>query len=848
MAFDRTPDSPTITAVLGPTNTGKTHLAMTRMLAHDSGIIGFPLRLLARENYERAIARLGPKRVALITGEEKIGPADASHLICTVEAMPMDRRAQFLAVDEIQLAADPESGRVFTDRLLGARGLEETMFLGAATAERLIRRLVPTARFDSRPRLSRLIYSGMKKITHLPKRAAVVAFTAADVYGLADIIRHRRGGAAVVLGALSPRTRNAQVGLFESGEVDYLVATDAIGMGLNLDLTHIAFARLAKFDGARSRRLLASEVGQIAGRAGRHVRDGTFGVTDGLAGLEAEMVGRIEGHDFETLKTFYWRNPELDLTSPRALLASLERRPVLRGLVRGRDGDDHLALRSLLADPSSPAGLAGRDDTSLLWQACQIPDYRKLMTEAHARLVGQVFGYLAGPTARLPTDWVATQVRHLDRIEGDIDALMTRIAHVRTWTYIAHHGDWLVDPQHWQERTRAMEDRLSDVLHERLTQRFIDRRSMALAIRPEGVATGLAEWQVDGDDWVSVLGHKVGRLNGFCFRPDGRGRSDERAVLAQAGQRLQQEVARRLGDCLAEDDAAFTLDESGRVLWRDTPVARLVAGRDPLSPRLAPIAGTLLSAAAEHCLLQRLEVWLAGYVQRQLGGLRAVAEADLTGPARGLAFQLVQGLGVQTRHDARGQINAMSRSQRRQLHRLGVAIGHLAVFVPSVLKPAAVRLRRLLRAAADEAPSADAASPDGMGSPSSLLDGRVSFDADEAVGHGFDLQSLAGLGYVAAGRRLVRLDMAERFANQARRAARAGAFVMSGEMVGLLGCPVQDAEALLHRLGYRVVVVDGARQFHRQGAAGRPPSGSITGTGQRGAETSGAPLAVGVRP
>ncbi|MEQ8639186.1 MAG: helicase-related protein [Alphaproteobacteria bacterium] len=834
MASDSTPGRPAITAVLGPTNTGKTHLAMTRFLAHDSGTIGFPLRLLARENYERAVARLGRRRVALVTGEEKIGPADASHLICTVEAMPVDRPVSFLAVDEIQLAADPERGRVFTDRLLHARGRDETMFLGAATAERLIRRLVPEAVFDSRPRLSRLTWSGPRTITRLPRRSAVVAFTAADVYGLADIIRRRRGGAAVVLGALSPRTRNAQVGLFESGEVDYLVATDAIGMGLNLNLSHVAFARLAKFDGARSRPLTAAEMGQIAGRAGRHTDDGTFGVTDGLAPLDAETIGRIEGHEFDTLKTFFWRNDALDMSSPEALLTSLEQPPGERVLVRGRDGDDHLALRALLADKTTRASRAGPGDTALLWQACQIPDYRKLMTDAHARLVGQVFDHLSGPAACLPTDWVASQVRRLDRSEGDIDTVMTRIAHVRTWTYIAHRADWLRDPLHWQEYTRALEDRLSDVLHERLSQRFIDRRAMALAVKPDAAAGGLATaWVLAADDAVSVLGHRLGRLQGFRFQVEGHGRADARAVLAQAGERLAGAVAGRLDDCLGEGDEAFTLDDDGQVLWRGAALARLTAGRDALSPRLALLEGMLLSEAAGQRLLERLERWLAGYLAQHMAALQAVAAAPLQGAARGLAFQLIEGLGVQARPAARLQIDALTGAERRRLHGLGVVTGHLAVYVPAVLKPVALRLRLLLRRAFA---GQSAATGIDLTDPSSpLRDGRVSFSAEEAAVRGLSPSLAVELGYVPAGQRLVRLDMAERFARQARRAERAGAFALNGEMVGLLGCPLSDAEALLRDLGYRGEVQDGIRQFRRvrrTRATARPgPAGAALAPG-----------------
>src|SRR5581483_9724124 len=441
---------PPVTAVLGPTNTGKTHLAIERMLGHRSGMIGFPLRLLARENYDRVVRLKGARAVALITGEEKIVPPNPAYFVCTTESMPLDRPVDFLAVDEIQLCGDGERGHVFTHHLLSARGLSETMFLGADTIKPLLRRLVPEAEFVSRPRFSTLRYVGPKKVTRLPPRSAVVAFAIADVFALAEVMRRQRGGTAVVLGALSPRARNAQVGMFQSGEVDYLVATDAIGMGLNMDLDHVAFARLVKFDGEAPRRLAPAEIAQIAGRAGRHMSDGTFGTTSELGEIEAEVVEAVENHRFDPLRRLFWRNARLDYGSPAALLKSLEVRPPAPGLVAAREADDHRALRAL-AQHAEIAALARHPAAvRLLWEVCQIPDFRKVMSDTHARLLGQIYRHLAGPKERLPSDWVARQVQRLDQSEGDIDSLMTRIAHIRTWTYIAHRPEWLADAAQWQ--------------------------------------------------------------------------------------------------------------------------------------------------------------------------------------------------------------------------------------------------------------------------------------------------------------------------------------------------------------------------------------------------------------
>src|SRR5690349_17123379 len=428
--------APRLVAVLGPTNTGKTHFAIERMLGHRSGMIGFPLRLLARENYDRVVRLKGARAVALITGEEKIVPPNPAYFVCTTESMPLDRPVDFLAVDEIQLCGDGERGHVFTHRLLSARGLAETMFLGADTIKPLLRHLVPEAEFVSRPRFSTLSYLGPKKVTRLPPRSAVVAFAVADVFALAEVMRRQRGGTAVVLGALSPRARNAQVGMFQAGEVDYLVATDAIGMGLNMDLDHVAFARLVKFDGRAPRRLAAPEIAQIAGRAGRHMSDGTFGTTAELGPMEPEVVEAVENHRFDPLTRLYWRNARLDYASPDALLGSLELRPPKPGLVPAREADDHLALRTLAKQAEIAELAQHRQAVRLLWEVCQIPDFRKVLSDTHARLLGQIYRHLAGPAGRLPTDWVAQQVQRLDRLDGDIDTLMTRIAHIRTWTYI----------------------------------------------------------------------------------------------------------------------------------------------------------------------------------------------------------------------------------------------------------------------------------------------------------------------------------------------------------------------------------------------------------------------------
>ncbi|WP_048860127.1 helicase-related protein, partial [Acidisphaera rubrifaciens] len=533
-----------VRAVLGPTNTGKTHLAIERLLAHRSGIIGFPLRLLARENYDRMVARKGARHVALITGEEKVIPPEARWFACTVEAMPLDRPVEFLAVDEIQLCADPDRGHVFTDRLLHARGLVETMFLGAETIRRLLQRLVPQAEIETRPRLSQITHAGAAKLIRLPPRSAVVAFSAGEVYAIAELLRRRRGGCAVVMGRLSPRTRNAQVALYQDKEVDFLVATDAIGMGLNMDVNHVAFASLTKFDGHRPRRLTAAELAQIAGRAGRGMRDGTFGTTGTSPPIPEEIVDAVEAHRFDPIEQLCWRNDTLDFSSIDNLLTSLAAPPPLPGLVRGNDASDMDTLSVLARDPAIRAASVGGGRLRLLWDACQIPDFRKLADDSHARLCARVFTHVVQDGA-LPAAWLTSAFDALGRTEGDIDTLMQRLAGVRVWSYIAARTDWLRDAAHWQERARAIEDAISDALHERLTARFVDRRSAHLMRRLEATESEALLSAVTATGAVIVEGHPVGQVDGFRFTPDPLAEGEARKLVLRAARRaLRQEMPR----------------------------------------------------------------------------------------------------------------------------------------------------------------------------------------------------------------------------------------------------------------------------------------------------------------
>jgi ATP-dependent RNA helicase SUPV3L1/SUV3 len=828
-----------VTAVLGPTNTGKTHLAVERLCAHASGMIGFPLRLLAREVYDRVVAAKGPAQVALITGEEKIVPPGARWFLCTVESMPLDREVAFVAIDEGQMGADPERGHVFTDRLLNVRGYAETMILGSETLKPLIRKLLPDAEIITRPRFSTLAFAGPKKLSRLPRRTAIVAFTAAEVYAIAEMLRRQKGGAAVVMGALSPRTRNAQVAMYQSGEVDYLVATDAIGMGLNMDIAHVAFAALGKFDGKRQRRLFLSEMAQIAGRAGRHQKDGSFGTVQ--LGAEAqcqftpEEIEGLEEHRFEALSQLVWRNARPDFSSLTQLVASLDARPPRPELVRSDDAIDLAVLKRLAGEPwvmeRSRARLLGTRGLHRLWQACGLPDYRKSGDEAHARLVGRVFRHLTEGHGHLPEAWIAAELAHLDRVSGDVEAIADRIAAARTWTYVAHRPDWLENGAEWAERTRALEDRLSDALHAALTQRFVDRRTAVLLkdLKAKGADAAVI---VDADGTVLVDGEAIGRLDGFRFTADARARAGEqRLLLAAAERHLSRELAARARRLANAEDAQFALDFAGRMpprlLWQGARVALLRKGRDALSPRLElDRAVAALSPDDRRRVQARLEAWLAariGSVLAPLAGLSALRET-LSPPARGLIVQMVEGLGVLSRQTVADMLAGLTRADRQQLSAAGVRLGPLHLFVPGLLRPEPTRWRLALWAVASEQAALPALPPAG----------RVSIAVD---GAGADNLAVAGYWRLPGGQTAVRIDMVDRLARQihARRTGRAP-FIPDPNWAASLGLSQDGLARLLRALGYRPRLVDGTPHFAWAGArraAPRPPASAEAQTAAR---------------
>ncbi|AUG51825.1 helicase-related protein [Thalassospira marina] len=789
-----TRSGPRILAVLGPTNTGKTHLAMERMLAHTTGMIGFPLRLLARENYDRAVAKVGKGAVALITGEERILPPRARYYLCTVEAMPVNMPVDFMAIDEIQMCADPERGHVFTDRLLHARGRHETMFMGAETIRPVIRQLVDNVEFDTRARFSTLTYSGPKKIQRLPSQSAVVTFSAQEVYAVAELVRRQKGGAAVVLGALSPRTRNAQVEMFQNGDVEHLIATDAIGMGLNLDLQHVAFAALSKFDGQFHRNLSAAETAQIAGRAGRHMNDGSFGVTGNLTGIDPDIIEQIEAHEFDALTKVYWRSARPDFRSVEGLQQSLRRLPDNPMLIRVREPVDEIMLDHLAHSEDIARITRSPDRVRLLWEVCQIPDFRNIHTDAHPRLLGSIYKFLCQPKSKLPTDWMGEQVLRMDRYDGDIDQLSSRLAGIRVWTYVSHKHNWLDDANHWQERTRAIEDKLSDVLHERLTQRFVDRRTSVLLKSLKDKSELMSTITANGE--VQVEGEFVGRLEGFRFIADETDAAFEGKAIASAARRaLSGEIAQRVKTLETDEDGQFAVNGKLEILWNGAAVGTLKKGDTVLSPEISVIDSEFFDGPTRERVRIRLQTWLNSHIETRLKMLTRLRDCQLTGAIRGLLFQLNEGLGCVPRSELESLIKDLSDDDRKALAKLGVRLGVETVHVLDALKPDPVELRGILWAVSRELEELPELPPAG----------RTSVPNDRANSKGFYLAA----GYMPVGPLAARVDMLERFAALLRQKAREndGKVRPDPDLLSLLGCTVEQAEGVFTALGWRAEIV-----------------------------------------
>ena len=785
-----------LSALLGPTNTGKTYLAVDKMLSHKSGMIGFPLRLLARENYDKIVRRKGVEAVALITGEEKILPKNPSYFVCTVEAMPLERPVSFLAVDEIQMAADPERGHIFTDRLLHARGINETMFLGAETIRPLLNKLLPDCAIETRPRFSKLTYTGVKKITRLPPRSAIIGFSLQDVYALAELIRRQRGGAAVVMGALSPRTRNAQVEMFQSGEVDYLVATDAIGMGLNLEVEHVCFTALRKFDGQRMRMLTPAELAQIAGRAGRYMTDGTFGVAAEATAMTQDVIDRIEEHRFESLAGLYWRNHDIKTTSTDALLYSLGKRPTLSGLIGARKADDQLVLEELLRDESVKKLADTPAAVELLWNVCQIPDFGKVSPQAHARLLSQIYRAILTDGC-LPQDWFAKQVARLDNTNGDIDVVTGRIAGIRIWTYIAQRKGWVGQSAFWQDKTRAVEDRLSDALHQKLTQRFVDKRTSILV---KGMKTQVElVTEIDENGNVVVEGQDIGKLEGLRFQPiTGEGKYADRVLMNAAEKALSAEFQSRAAAISAAPDEEFALENNAAILWKGQIIAKAVKGRDSLHPSVAVSAHETLDSALIEQVKSKLTGWLEVYLANKIAplftALRTLDEEHASGAARGILWQVAEAFGTMPRGAVADLIKSLNEADKKVLAKAGLRLGHDYLFFPLLLKPAAQRVLAILwKIWNDKTQYATGFA----------TDGKMSFAVERGVPRALYLVQ----GYATTGARAIRVDVMERFTAKLREVTRQDKGkpqILPLELLSLAGLKRDEAEEVFGYLGFKV--------------------------------------------
>ena len=802
-----------VKAILGPTNTGKTYYAMDRMLAHSSGIIGFPLRLLARENYDKAVSQVGRSQVALVTGEEKIIPPYAKYFCCTVESMPLNREFSFVCVDEIQLAADPDRGYIFTDRILHSRGLKETVLLGAETIRPLLQKILPDIIIDTRPRLSTLSYIGVKKLTRLKPRSTIVAFSVPEVYKIAELIRTKKGGAAIVMGALSPRTRNSQVDLYQNGQVDYLIATDAIGMGLNMDIDHVAFASDSKFDGNIPRYLTPPEIAQIAGRAGRSTRNGTFGVIDESLKFDEETIEQVESHSFFPLKNLWWRNTDLNFSSVNKLIKSLDKAPPFNFMRKKVGALDAICLTHLSQIDTIKAKIENEENLSLLWNICQIPDFSNTLSGMHFNLLEKTFELLLS-RGKLDNEWIKSQITRLDRYDGEIDTLLNRIANVRTWTFITNRSNWLDETEYWQDQAKTIEDKLSDELHERLTQRFVDKKIVVLNKTLKEFNNLEAIVRIDGK--VFVEGEEVGTLKGFNFIPTLSDGENAAPILSAARKTLPKEISRRVKELLMSDNAAFKFDNDGNILWQSNIIASLVNGENIYSPKININSSELLSDEQIKQIQLRIIEAVEGNIKSILSEAINLKDPsfqniekkyfnnnrneeksaekeklpiiNLSGKALGIAYEVYEGLGSAKTSSLSMSINTLSDEEKTQLAKLGLRLGVETIYLPNLLKPSAIKLRALLWSVFYQN------FPD-HGTPP---DGRVSVVMQPEANHDF----LRAIGFVPLGDLALRADIAERLSALIRLEARSGRFRITDAMLSIAGSTKIQMEKILYELNY----------------------------------------------
>ena len=775
-----------IVALLGPTNTGKTFVAIEKMLEFNSGIFGLPLRLLAREVYDKCVKRIGSEKVALITGEEKIIPSSADYFICTVESMPKDKVVDFVAIDEVQMCADKERGHIFTSRVLQSRGTKMTMFLGSQVMKKIIEELVDGVEFEKKDRFSKLRYSGYKKISRLDRKAAIIAFSIEEVYALAELIRRQKGGAAVVMGSLSPKTRNSQVELYQSGDVGYLVATDAIGMGLNMDIDQIYFSNLKKFDGKKTRRLNLIEISQIAGRAGRYKNDGYFGTTGDCENLNSDEIENIEKHNLPETKLIYWRNSELNFKNPEKLIESLELKPTNKNLIRTSESIDESVLRYLLK--KGDQNILYKKNLELLWECCQIPDFEKKAYGQHIKIVDTVFKFLSLRKKRIPNDYMKEQLKGLNKQHGNIDVLANRISNVRTWSYVANKKNWVENSDYWIQLTKKIEDDLSDKLHEELTRSFIDKK---ISILSRGLKQdAVFKTEISLENKVLIDSQFVGELKGLKFNIEltsGTLDTDIKSIRKAARRGINEELIKRVQIII--DEKKLSLEEDNKIYWKNNPIAKIKKGNDYLNPDIEIITDDVLPSDSKKDLEVFLKSWLNDYINSELGDLINLSKINFKSQyLRALIFQIYENNGVLKRRNVENTVKLISKDERKELWKMGIKLGRYHIYLPKMLKPKAVKLRITLWKLFNQISSRDKIPQSGL---NFLIDKK------------FNKKFLLLCGFENFKDFFVRVDILEKLFMSILNKTNNRKFKVSSEMMNLLGCSKENFYKLMELMNYK---------------------------------------------
>ena len=775
-----------IIALLGPTNTGKTHVAIQKMLEHDTGIFGLPLRLLAREVYEKCIEKVGIEKVALITGEEKIIPGTAQYFICTVESMPKDKEVDFVAIDEIQMCADRERGHIFTQRMLEARGTKVTMFLGSQVMASIINDLINEVEFEKKERYSSLSYSGIKKISRLDRKVAIIAFSIEEVYAIAELVRRQKGGAAVIMGSLSPKTRNSQVGLYQSGDVDYLIATDAIGMGLNMDINEIYFSNLKKFDGKKTRRLNLIEMSQIAGRAGRYKNDGGFGTTGDCETLNSDEIEKIEKHQLPDTKMIYWRNSKLDFVSPEKLIESLEQKPNQKNLLRTNDSLDESVLRFFLKKGTN--NIIYHKNLDLLWECCQIPDFEKKAYGQHINVIDKVFQFLTTRKRRIPSSFMKDQLKGLEKDHGNVDLLSHRLSNVRTWSYVANKKNWVENSDYWVQLTKNIEDKLSDKLHDELTKSFIDKK---ISILSRSLKQDLVlNTKINEENKIHIDGQLIGELKGLKFLIEVTSKTldtDIKSIKKAARKGVEEELIKRVDNIVSNGE--IEISNENKIIWKDNPIAWLKKGNSYLNPEIDIIADDALSLDSKNKLILYLNKWLNNHIDKVLGDLIKLTKHKIENKyLRGLVFQLYENNGVVKRNNVEQVVKAIPTEERRKLWDMGIKIGRYHIYLPKMLKPKAVEFRVRLWNIFNNF-------SDKNEIPQSGLNFLINKD--------YDNKFLLLCGFEKFKEFFIRIDILEKLFIKIIDGTKDRKFKINSEMMNLLGCSKENFYKLMNYMNYK---------------------------------------------